>query len=260
MEAFVYLRVHPGSIVPVRNQLTSSAVARRSIVVIGDWDVLCLIDGPDLASIGTGVLSEIQMIEGIAGPTRRRWSLRIGSGSWGSEGSPHRSSEGLLRPHRRRARGGRRALRAALRDRRGVRGRRARWPMGPDRVCAGAVGSGLRDRARQDPCAPGRPDHEHARLGGLRGPRRIATSSAPGRRSQEAVVGQSGGSPDPGRECEPHPLQRDQRLLDPIEASGSEPLEHVGHEPFRGGGSGREADDLGAVEPARSTSLASSTR
>jgi DNA-binding Lrp family transcriptional regulator len=65
MEAFVYLRVHPGSIVSVRNRLTSSAVARRSIVVIGDWDVLCLIDGPDLASIGTGVLSEIQVIEGI---------------------------------------------------------------------------------------------------------------------------------------------------------------------------------------------------
>src|ERR671910_177878 len=65
MEAFVYLRVKPGSIEPVRNHLTSSAVARRSIVVIGDWDVLCLIDGPDIASIGTGVLSEIQIIEGI---------------------------------------------------------------------------------------------------------------------------------------------------------------------------------------------------
>ena len=36
--------------------------SRRSIVVIGDWDVLCLIDGPDLASIGTGVLSEIQAL------------------------------------------------------------------------------------------------------------------------------------------------------------------------------------------------------
>lgn len=65
MEAFVYLRVRPGSIVPVRNQLTSSAIARRSIVVIGDWDVLCLIEGPDVAGIGTGVLSEIQVIEGI---------------------------------------------------------------------------------------------------------------------------------------------------------------------------------------------------
>ena len=95
MEAFVYLRVHPGSIVPVRNQLTSSAVARRSIVVIGDWDVLCLIDGPDLASIGTGVLSEIQMIEGIA----RTYTApvvppdRLGVVGFG--GLPHhRSSEG----------------------------------------------------------------------------------------------------------------------------------------------------------------------
>jgi DNA-binding Lrp family transcriptional regulator len=65
MEAFVYLRVRPGSMVAVRNQLTSSATARRSVVVIGDWDVLSLVDGPDLATIGTSVLSEIQMIEGI---------------------------------------------------------------------------------------------------------------------------------------------------------------------------------------------------
>jgi hypothetical protein len=65
MEAFVYLRVRPGSMVTVRNQLTSSSTARRSVVVIGDWDVLSLVDGPDLATIGTGVLSEVQMIEGI---------------------------------------------------------------------------------------------------------------------------------------------------------------------------------------------------
>jgi hypothetical protein len=65
MEAFVYLRVRPGSMVSVRNQLTSSATARRSVVVIGDWDVLSLVDGPDLGTIGTGVLSEIQVIEGI---------------------------------------------------------------------------------------------------------------------------------------------------------------------------------------------------
>jgi DNA-binding Lrp family transcriptional regulator len=65
MEAFVYLRVRPGGIVSVRNQLISSAVAQRSVVVVGDWDVLCLIDGPDLASIAAGVMSEIQMIEGV---------------------------------------------------------------------------------------------------------------------------------------------------------------------------------------------------
>jgi len=66
MEAFVYLRVRPGSIGSVRNRLTSTATARRSVVVIGDWDVLCLIDGPDLATVATGVLSELQTIEGVA--------------------------------------------------------------------------------------------------------------------------------------------------------------------------------------------------
>jgi DNA-binding Lrp family transcriptional regulator len=65
MEAFVYLRVRPGSIVAVRNQLTASAAGRRSVVVLGDWDVLCLVDGPDLATIGMGLLSGIQVIEGI---------------------------------------------------------------------------------------------------------------------------------------------------------------------------------------------------
>ena len=65
MEAFVYLRVRPGSIGLVRNRLTSTATARRSVVVIGNWDVLCLIDGPDLATVATGVLSELQTIEGV---------------------------------------------------------------------------------------------------------------------------------------------------------------------------------------------------
>ncbi|HWL90501.1 MAG TPA: hypothetical protein VNP90_03970 [Actinomycetota bacterium] len=65
MEAFVYLRVRPGKIGPVRNQLTSTATARRSVVVVGNWDVLCLIDGPDLTTIATGVLSELQTIEGV---------------------------------------------------------------------------------------------------------------------------------------------------------------------------------------------------
>ncbi len=64
MEAFVYLRVRPGSMTDVRNQLASSA-ARRSVTVVGDWDVICLIEGPDLAAIAATVLSEIQMIDGV---------------------------------------------------------------------------------------------------------------------------------------------------------------------------------------------------
>jgi DNA-binding Lrp family transcriptional regulator len=64
VEAFVYLRVRPGRITDVRNQL-SATTARRSVVVIGEWDVMCLVDGSDLASIGSGILSEIQSIDGV---------------------------------------------------------------------------------------------------------------------------------------------------------------------------------------------------
>jgi DNA-binding Lrp family transcriptional regulator len=65
VEAFVYLRVRPGHLVEVRAQLMGTAAARRSTVVIGDWDVLCLVDGPDLSTIGTGVISEIHVIDGV---------------------------------------------------------------------------------------------------------------------------------------------------------------------------------------------------
>jgi hypothetical protein len=65
MEAFVYLRVRPGAITSVRTQLASSAVARDSLVVIGDWDVLCLLDAPDLPTIAAGVLGGIQPIDGV---------------------------------------------------------------------------------------------------------------------------------------------------------------------------------------------------
>jgi DNA-binding Lrp family transcriptional regulator len=65
MEAFVYLRVRPGTITSVRNELASSSAARRSVVVIGDWDVMSLIEGPDLAAIAGNILGEIQMIDGI---------------------------------------------------------------------------------------------------------------------------------------------------------------------------------------------------
>jgi DNA-binding Lrp family transcriptional regulator len=65
VEAFVYMRVRPGTISAVRGRLTSSSVARRSVVVIGDWDVLCLVEGPDLAAIAGAVLGEIQLVDGV---------------------------------------------------------------------------------------------------------------------------------------------------------------------------------------------------
>ncbi|HET9672476.1 MAG TPA: hypothetical protein VFQ40_06465 [Actinomycetota bacterium] len=65
MEAFVYLRVRPGTITSVRNRLASSSVAQRSVVVIGGWDLMCLLEAPDLDTIAGHLLGELQMIEGI---------------------------------------------------------------------------------------------------------------------------------------------------------------------------------------------------
>lgn len=64
MEAFVYLRARPGSVTSVRARLASS-VANRSVVVVGDWDVMCLVEGPDLGTIAGHVLNEIQVIDGV---------------------------------------------------------------------------------------------------------------------------------------------------------------------------------------------------
>jgi DNA-binding Lrp family transcriptional regulator len=65
VEAFVYLRVRPGTITSVRNRLASSSVTQRSVVVVGAWDVMCLLEGPDLDAIAGHLLAEVQMIEGI---------------------------------------------------------------------------------------------------------------------------------------------------------------------------------------------------
>lgn len=61
----MYLRVRPGTITSVRNRLASSSVAHRSVVVVGEWDVMCLLEGPDLDTIAGHLLGEVQMIEGI---------------------------------------------------------------------------------------------------------------------------------------------------------------------------------------------------
>jgi hypothetical protein len=65
VEAFVYLRVRPGAITSVRTRLASSSAAHRSVVVVGEWDVLSLLEGPDLETIAGHLLGEIQLIDGI---------------------------------------------------------------------------------------------------------------------------------------------------------------------------------------------------
>jgi DNA-binding Lrp family transcriptional regulator len=86
MEAFVYVRVAPGAVPQVMNQLSSTNGMRRAVTVVGEWDIMALVEGADLASIGQVVLSQIHGVEGV----RRTYTApvvppdRIGIG-WGMQ-------------------------------------------------------------------------------------------------------------------------------------------------------------------------------
>jgi DNA-binding Lrp family transcriptional regulator len=65
MEAYVYLRVSPGAVEQVMNQLASKNGVRRAVTVVGEWDIMALVEGPDLSSIGQIVLSQLHQLEGV---------------------------------------------------------------------------------------------------------------------------------------------------------------------------------------------------
>ena len=65
MDAYVYLRVEPGAMHQVLTGITSKSQAHRAIAVVGAWDVMMHVEGPDLVTIATQVLSEIHHVPGI---------------------------------------------------------------------------------------------------------------------------------------------------------------------------------------------------
>ena len=65
MEAYVYLRVAPGRVSDVMNGLSTSNGVRRAVTVIGEWDVMALVEGADLSSIAQLVLSQLHPMEGV---------------------------------------------------------------------------------------------------------------------------------------------------------------------------------------------------
>ncbi len=64
MEALVYLRVRPGLVPSVATALPARGV-RRAVIVVGDWDVLALAEGPDMTAIASTILGSIHQIEGV---------------------------------------------------------------------------------------------------------------------------------------------------------------------------------------------------
>jgi DNA-binding Lrp family transcriptional regulator len=65
MEAYVYLQVAPGHVAPVMAQIASKNGVRRAVTVVGEWDVMALVEGADLGAIGQIVLSQLHQLEGV---------------------------------------------------------------------------------------------------------------------------------------------------------------------------------------------------
>ena len=56
MDAYVYMQVAPGKVPSVLTQLAGRTGLRKALAVVGKWDVLVQIEGPDLDQIAATVL------------------------------------------------------------------------------------------------------------------------------------------------------------------------------------------------------------
>jgi DNA-binding Lrp family transcriptional regulator len=90
MEAYVYLRIRPGTMAPVLTSLATKSNVRRAIAVVGEWDILVHVDGADFAALASSVVSEIHHIDGV----ERTMTApvvppdRVGIGGWGAPKAP----------------------------------------------------------------------------------------------------------------------------------------------------------------------------
>jgi DNA-binding Lrp family transcriptional regulator len=90
MEAYVYARVQPGTLPDVLTGLAAQPHLRRAVPVVGEWDILAHVDGPELATIANQVMSDVQ---GVPGVSRTLTAAvvppdRVGIGGWGEPQSP----------------------------------------------------------------------------------------------------------------------------------------------------------------------------
>lgn len=65
MDALVYVRTEPGSAGRVLVELAAKPSIRRAVLVAGTWDLLAVVEAPDMATIATSILVDVQPIEGI---------------------------------------------------------------------------------------------------------------------------------------------------------------------------------------------------
>jgi DNA-binding Lrp family transcriptional regulator len=65
VDAFVYVRARPGKVEDVVTQILAAKGVRHAVTVVGDWDVLASVHGPDVTGIAADVIRYLHAIDGV---------------------------------------------------------------------------------------------------------------------------------------------------------------------------------------------------
>lgn len=65
MEAYVHIRTKLGQSVRVAREVAKLPGVRSAQVVAGRYDIVALVEGPEMGALGKLVLSQIQAIDGV---------------------------------------------------------------------------------------------------------------------------------------------------------------------------------------------------
>jgi hypothetical protein len=90
MDTYVYLRIEPGTMATVLTQLAITQGVRSAVAVVGDWDVIAQVEGPDLATIAITILGQIHSVDGVNATMTAPVVPpdRVGIAGWGAPQSP----------------------------------------------------------------------------------------------------------------------------------------------------------------------------
>jgi DNA-binding Lrp family transcriptional regulator len=90
MDTYVYVSVEPGSIETVLTQLAITQGVRNAVAVLGDWDILAQVEGPDLATIALTILGHVRQIAGVKATMTAPVVPpdRVGIAGWGAPQTP----------------------------------------------------------------------------------------------------------------------------------------------------------------------------
>jgi DNA-binding Lrp family transcriptional regulator len=90
MDTYVYLRIEPGTMETALTQLAITQGVRNAVAVVGDWDILAQVEGPDLATIAITILGQIRLIAGVTATMTAPVVPpdRVGIAGWGAPQTP----------------------------------------------------------------------------------------------------------------------------------------------------------------------------